>query len=252
LAVPVDAITTAAPGITLLNASRAVTVMVEAVVPATQETAHAVMLEVPAATVEVAALTAAGFTTTPAVCVIPVPAAVAEIVFASATVDDRRPRLYTPAPSVVPVAFVTVLPVPVAAHVTLTLGIGLLNWSRTVTVIVDWLAPLLAVIGLVAASDDWLADGAPGVAEAVNVTGLPDNVPEVAVSVLLFEPATVPSVQPICAKPEMSVVTGLVPVSEPPPPVTAKVTDVPVTALLKASRTMTRGGVATAALTGAD
>ena len=37
------------------------------------------------------------------------------------------------------------MPVPVAENTTLALGIRLPNVSRAVTVIVDWLAPLLAV-----------------------------------------------------------------------------------------------------------
>src|SRR3990170_4547442 len=70
LLVPSEDRATVAPGITLLNASRAVTVIVDAVVPATHAVAHAVMLAVPAATLEVTALALAAFTTTLACCVI--------------------------------------------------------------------------------------------------------------------------------------------------------------------------------------
>src|SRR5688572_6477589 len=90
---------------------------------------------------------------------------------------------------------------------------------------------------------------APAVAVAVNVTGLPVRPMAVAVNVLLFAPAPVPSVQPICAKPDAPVATGFVPLSDPPPAVTANVTDTPATGLLKASRTTTRGAIATAVFT---
>jgi hypothetical protein len=62
-------------------------VIVEAVLPTMHPVEHAVIGEVPAETSEFARLTAAGFTVTPAVCVIPIALAVAEIVFACATVE---------------------------------------------------------------------------------------------------------------------------------------------------------------------
>jgi hypothetical protein len=80
---------------------------------------------------------------------------------------------------------------------------------------------------------------------AVNVTGLPVRDPEVAVSVLV--PAVVPSVQLVTAAiPLLFVVTAVVGTTVPPPDATANVTLVPATGLLKASRTRTAGGVATA------
>jgi hypothetical protein len=80
---------------------------------------------------------------------------------------------------------------------------------------------------------------------AVNVTGLPLRVPEVAVRVLV--PAVVPSVQLVTtAIPLLFVVTAVVGTTVPPPNATANVTSVPETGLLKASRTITAGAIATA------
>src|SRR5579859_6013784 len=62
-------------------------VIVEAVDPVTQDVEQAVIDAVPAEFVDVPALTPDGFTVTAAVCVIPVPLAVAEIVFPCATVE---------------------------------------------------------------------------------------------------------------------------------------------------------------------
>src|SRR6266576_770134 len=88
-------------------------VIVEAVDPTTHPVEHAVIEAVPAATVDVAALTPAGFTVTAAVCVMPVPLAVAEIVFACATVELSLVA-NTPLPFDVPLAAgVKPFPVPV-------------------------------------------------------------------------------------------------------------------------------------------
>ena len=151
---PLDAIVTAALGTRLLKASRAVTVIVDAVEPATQDVRHAAMGDVARATLEVAALGAAGFTTTVAVCVIvTVPFTSAVTVFVCAAVELIVPVIW-PLLFVVPTGCVIVLLVPVADNVTVCPPIGLLNASRTVTVMVDVLAPLLAVIGDVADTDD--------------------------------------------------------------------------------------------------
>src|SRR5262245_46748833 len=102
--------------------------MSDAVVPTAQPVAHAVMLEVPAATVDCVAFTAAGFTTTTAVWVIAtVPFTTALTVLDSASVDDRRPALNTPPTFVVPVVLTSALLPPLALHVTLAPLIGLLN-----------------------------------------------------------------------------------------------------------------------------
>src|SRR5213593_4669996 len=82
---------------------------------------------------------------------------VAETVFDSATVELRVP-VATPLPFVVPLGWVSVLPVPVAARTTVAPAIGFPDASRAVTVIVDWLLPLEAVIGDVATTLDCPAD----------------------------------------------------------------------------------------------
>jgi hypothetical protein len=82
---------------------------------------------------------------------------------------------------------------------------------------------------------------------AVNVTGLPVRLPEVAVSV--FAPALVPSVQlPTVATP-LAFVVALPTVMEPPPEPAAKVTEVAETALPKLSVTFTEGAVETLVFT---
>src|SRR5207245_11044360 len=96
--------------------------------------------------------------------------------------------------------------------------------------------------------DGWLVSAnfvaAPAVPVAVNVTGLPDNVPELAVSV--FCPAVGLSVQlPTVATP-LAFVIWLPPVIVPFPGATANVTATPATAFPMASFTSTDGGVLTA------
>src|ERR1051325_940562 len=89
----------------------------------------------------------------------------------------------------------------------------------------------------------------PAVADAVNVTGLPESPEALAVSVLLLTPAVGPSVQAVrVAMPEALVLTtaGLAGVDVPPPPVTVKVTATAGTGLPPASVTLTEGGAATA------
>src|SRR5947208_13741779 len=106
--------------------------------------------------------------------------------------------------SVVPLGGVSVLPAPPAARTTLAPPIPLPPASRAVTVIV--LVPDPAGIEAGAASTvEVVADTAPTVPVAVNVTGLPDSVPDVAVSVL--GPAVALSVQlPTVAIPSVPVV----------------------------------------------
>jgi hypothetical protein len=103
------------------------------------------------------------------------------------------------------------------------------------------------VVALVAA----IEVAAPAVPVAVNVTGLPLRVPEVAVRV--FVPAVGPRVQETAvAMPLVLVDTGVVGFTVPPPAVTAKVTATFATGLLFASRTITDGGAPTALPTVAD
>src|SRR5947199_240384 len=117
------------------------------------------MVEVPlpaaigdvALTVDCAADTVPAFTTTVAVCVIATALIVAVIVFDSASVDASV-TVATPLAFVVVTGCVSVLPDPVAASTTVAPGTGLPSASRAVTVIVEALAPLEAVIGDVAAT----------------------------------------------------------------------------------------------------
>ena len=90
---------------------------------------------------------------------------------------------------------------------------------------------------------------APAVPVAVNVTGLPESVPDVAVSVL--DPAVVESVQlPTAAIPLASVVC-VAPVTLPLAGPGANVTDTPEAGLPNASVTITDGGTRTAVPAGA-
>src|SRR5687768_6613659 len=144
------------------------------------------------------------------------------------------------------------LPAPlgvVRVNVTLTPATGL---SPSVTSTAGGVATAVPTVPVVDGEPDAaIVVAAAAVAVALNVTGLPAREPDVAVSV--FAPAAAPSVQlPTVAMP-LPFVEAAPPVTLPPPPVTAKVTDVPaITALLNWSRTSTDGGVATAVPTVAD
>ena len=92
--------------------------------------------------------------------------------------------------------------------------------------------------------------GITATAVAVKVSGDPARPAAVACSVWL--PRAVPTVQaPTVARPAVFVETTP-PVTDPPPPVTVKVTGTPDTALPAASRTTTLGRVDTAVPTVAD
>src|SRR5438445_577814 len=141
--VGVAASVTVAPGIGFPFASRAVTVIVDVPLPA-------VIGDV-AVTVDCAAETVPGFTTTVAVCVTATPSIVADTVFDSATVELRVP-VATPLAFVVALGCVTVLPRPVALRTTVAPATALPRASRAVTVTVE--VPVPAVIGDVAARFD--------------------------------------------------------------------------------------------------
>src|SRR5213596_4121905 len=154
------------------------------------------------------------------------------------------------APVVTGVVGVTEPPPDATANVTATPATGFPFASCTITdgptatavpAVADWLFPPLSAIVL----------AAPVVPVAVNVTGLPVSVPEVAVSV--FGPAVVPSVHEVTAAiPSAPVVTGVVGVTEPPPDATANVTATPATGFPFASCTITDGPTATAVPAVAD
>jgi hypothetical protein len=234
LPVPLEDGMTVAPLMTLLNGSRTVTVMVDAVEPATHAAEQAVIDAVPAVRDDCDALTPAGFTVTAAVCVIAPPpnpvVAVAEIVLAWATVELSL-AAYTPLAFDEPLAAgLNALPVPVELSVTVAPLTGLLNWSRTVTVTLS-AVPAATVqpteqamtVATLSTTPDWLALGASAVPVAENdAPGVPA---EAAETVLV--PAPVPSVQAVsCANPLPSVDN---PAGEdgdelPPPDVTVNVT----------------------------
>src|SRR5438552_1303993 len=177
-AVGVAASVTVAPWIGLPPASFAVTVMVEVPLPA-------VMGDV-AVTVDCAAETVPGVTTTVAVWVIATPLIVADTVFASAVVELSVP-VAMPLASVRPVGWVSVLPVVgVAASVTLAPAIGFPLASRAVTVIVE--VPLPATIGDVAATVDWPAETGPAFTTTVAVWVIATAL---IVAETVFDPAAV-------------------------------------------------------------
>src|SRR6202166_1150192 len=93
---------------------------------------------------------------------------VADTVFDSATGALSVP-VATPLAFVGPTGCVSVLPVPVAASTTVAPLTGLPEASRAVTVIVDWLLPLDAVIGEVAVTLDWVPDTEPTLTTTVAV-----------------------------------------------------------------------------------
>src|SRR5438445_8160747 len=195
----------------------------------------AVQLVCPWAAIWVAA---PAVTVTGAVCVIATVLISAEMVFCPAPVALNVAVMMPVVGSVVPVAGVSVLPVPpVAVRVTLAPPITLPPASRAVTVIV--LVPDPAVIDAGAAPTvDVVADTGPTVPVAVNVTGLPLIPDPVAVAVSVFVPAAGASVQlPTVAIPSRPVV-GFEPVTLPPLD-GAKVTATPEPGLPLASRTIT-------------
>src|SRR5206468_2832335 len=141
-----------------------------------------------------------GFTSTVAVWAIVTPLIVASTVLDSVTVELSDP-VATPLALVGPAGCVRVFPVPDAVSTTGTLGIGLLYWSRTVTVIVLVLLPLEAVIvpGVAVTVVCWALTG-PGTVIAVKVSG--DATPVACTSWMLSVGVmTVPSVQLVVAMP---------------------------------------------------
>jgi hypothetical protein len=135
----VAASTTVAPLIGFPLASLAVTVIVD--VPVTTG------IEVgAAATVDCEPETGPGFTVTEAVWVMAVPLAVADTVFVPATVELSVP-VATPLALVVPLGWVSVLPLPVAASTTVAPLTGFPLASFTVTVIVELPLPAVSEVG---------------------------------------------------------------------------------------------------------
>src|SRR5437667_297408 len=178
---PLAARLTLAPLFRFPLASRAVTVMVDAPLPAVIEVGDAV-------TVDCEADTGPGVTVTLAVGVIATPPAVAEIVFPPVLVE-LNVAVNTPLAFVVPVAGLSVFPVPpVAVKLTLAPPIVLPLASRAVTVIVEQIGRA-ACRDRVDVTVDGEADTAPGVTVtvAVWVIAAPLLVAEVAFPPVLVE-----------------------------------------------------------------
>jgi hypothetical protein len=170
-------------------------------------------------------------TVTVVICVSPVPFAVADTVFVSATVELRVP-VETPLAFVGPGA-VRVFPLPVAASATVAPLIGFPCASFTVTVIVDVSLPAPIEVGA-ADNVDCEAETGPGltVTEAVCVSAVP-----FAVADTVFVPATVELRVPV-ADPFASVrPAGCVSVF--PFPVAASTTVAPLIGVPVASFTVT-------------
>src|SRR5574341_331885 len=140
LPLPVALRVTVAPLTRFPNASRTVTVIVEALDPvlAVSAVELAERVDVPASGV-------AAMTVMVSVCVIATVLIVADTILAAETVELSVP-IATPPALVVAAGCVSVLPVPVAASATVAPGIGLPNASRAVTVMVEAMEPALAAI----------------------------------------------------------------------------------------------------------
>ena len=162
----------------------------------------------------------------------------------------QLPTVAMPSPVVVWLPPVMV-PFPGATpNVTVTPATGFPFTSFTITDGSEVTAvPAVAVwlVGLFAA----IVAAAPVVPVAVNVTGLPDNVPEEAVTV--FDPAVGLSVHEVrAAIPSAPVLTGLVGVTVPLPAAGVNVTATCATGFPFASFTITEGGALTAVPAVAD
>src|SRR5216684_3653107 len=221
--VPVAASTTVAPAIGLPLASFAVTVTVDAPLPA-------VIGDV-AVTVDCAAETVPAVTTTVAVWVIAIVLIVAETVFDSATVELKLP-VATPLALVVPTGCVRVFPVPVAASTTAAPAIGLPFASLAVTVMVE--LPLPAVIGDVATTVDCAAETVPAFTTTVAVWVIATVL---IVADTVFDSATVELSVPVATPLALVVPTGWVRVF--PVPVAASTTAAPAIGLPFASLAVT-------------
>jgi len=200
------------------------------------------MVEVPvpaaigevALTVDWPAETGPAFTTTVAVWVIATALMVADAAFDPAAVELKVP-VTTPLASVVPSGCVSVFPaVGVAASVTVAPSIGFPLASRAVTVMVDWLDPLDALIGEVAVTVDCAADTAPAFTTTVAVCVIATAL---IVAEIVFDSASVDDSVPVATPLAFVVAAGCVSVL--PDPVVASTTVAPWIGLPFASRAVT-------------
>src|SRR5205085_280187 len=170
---------------------------------------------------------------------LPATVAVAVVVWVPINIPSVRNVCACPFTSVVDVAGSTDPPPDPAAHVTVTPATGFPFASLTSTTCGVCRRMATCPVRLSPELFAIVAAG-PAVPMAVNVTGLPEREPEVAVNV--FEPAVALSVQlPTVAMP-LPLVVWLPPVIVPFPGATANVTATPVTGFPFASLTITDGG----------
>jgi hypothetical protein len=210
----------------LPNPSLAVTVIVDVPVPAA--------IGDVAVTVAWAADTTSAFTTTSTVWTTAIPVIVAETVLVPAAVELKVP-VATPLAFVGALGCVSVLPGPVAASTTVAPATGFPDASRAVTVIVDWLLPLDAVMGDVAATLDCVPDTLPAVTLTVAVCVIATAL---IVAETVFDSATVELKVPVIA-PLASVVPVADGVKALPVPVALSTTVAPLIGLSFASRAVT-------------
>jgi len=173
-------------------------------------------------------------TVTVAVCVTATVPIVVETVFVPTVADERVP-MATPFAFVVPTGWVSVLPIPVAASVTLAPLIGLPCASRAVTVIVEEPIPAVIDVGD-AATVDSEAETAPAVTVTVAVWVTTMLLFTVAVTVLA--PAAVELRVPVICPLASVVPVGCARVF-PVVGAAASVTVAPLTGLPFTSRTVT-------------
>src|SRR5207302_1852627 len=158
----------------------------------------------------------------------------ADAAFDPAAVELKVP-VTTPLASVVPSGCVSVFPaVGVAVSVTVAPSIGFPLASRAVTVMVDWLDPLDALIGEVAVTVDCAADTAPAFTTTVAVCVIATAL---IVAEIVFDSASVDHSFPVATPLSFVVAAGCVSVL--PDPVVASTTVAPWIGLPFASRAVT-------------
>src|SRR5213083_1372324 len=159
---------------------------------------------------------------------------VPDTVFDPAAVELKVP-VTTPLASVVPSGCVSVFPaVGVATSATVAPSIGFPPASRAVTVMVDWLDPLDAVIGEVAVTVDWTPDTAPAFTTTVAVCVIATAL---IVAEIVFDSASVDASAPVATPLAFVGAAGCVSVF--PDPVAASTTVAPGIGLPFASRAVT-------------
>src|SRR5207247_9872956 len=133
---------------------------------------------------------------------------VPDTVFDPAAVELKVP-VTTPLASVFPRGCVSVFPAAgVATRATVAPSIGFPPASRAVTVMVDWLDPLDAVIGEVAVTVDWTADTAPAFTTTVAVCVIATAL---IVAEIVFDSASVDASAPVATPLALLVAPGCAP-----------------------------------------